>query len=97
MLSYEVPVYYGLLTKQQMDDQRYSTTISQDSFARESMSIWTGNSKEAWFDSALLNKRRRLLHCERHACHTALYPDAYYIIGVKYRPRHPAMDGQQVL
>jgi len=46
-------------------DQRYSNTVSEDSFARESLSIWSGNSKDAWLDSRRLNKHRSLLKCER--------------------------------
>ena len=64
-LSYEVPLHYGLLDKATLMDQRYSTTVSEDSFARESLSIWSGNNREAWLDSKRLNKRRTLLKCER--------------------------------
>lgn len=35
MLSYEVPLRYGLLDKATMMDQRYSSTISEESFARK--------------------------------------------------------------
>ena len=38
-MDYRVPVKYGLLQKKQLDEQRFSNTISSDSFARESMSI----------------------------------------------------------
>ena len=80
-LSYEVPLHYGLLSKQALMDQRYSTTVSEDSFARESLSIWSGNSKDAWLDSRRLNKHRSLLKCERRASENL--PDgAFYIIGV---------------
>jgi len=41
--------------------------MSEDSFARESLSIWTGNNKDAWLNSKKLNKRRTLLKCERKA------------------------------
>ena len=44
-----------------------SSTVSEESFARESLSIWTGNNKEAWLDSKKLEKRRTLLKCERKA------------------------------
>lgn len=66
-LSYEIPLHYGLLDKATMLDQRYSNTISEESFLRENMSVWTGNSKEAWLDSKQLNRRRTLLKCERKA------------------------------
>lgn len=89
-LSYEVPLRYGLLDKATMMDQRYSSTISEESFARESMSIWTGNSAESWFNSAKLAKRRTLLRCERE--YTSSTNDKmFYIIGVKRLPRLPVM------
>lgn len=80
-LSYEVPLHYGLLDKATLMDQRYSNTVSEDSFARESLSIWSGNSKDAWLDSRRLNKHRSLLKCERHAQFSEIYPNAFYIIG----------------
>ena len=81
-LSYEVPLHYGLLDKATMMDQRYSTTISEDSFARESLSIWTGNAKDAWLNSKRLNKKRSLLKCERKAQENPSNPDTFYMIGV---------------
>lgn len=80
-LSYEVPLHYGLLDKATLMDQRYSNTVSEDSFARESLSIWSGNSKDAWLDSRRLNKHRSLLKCERKAVDN-LPSGAFYIIGV---------------
>ena len=79
-LSYEVPLHYGLLDKATLMDQRYSNTVSEDSFARESLSIWSGNSKDAWLDSRRLNKHRSLLKCERQATINANCPDAWYLI-----------------
>ena len=81
-LDYRVPVRYGLLSKKLLDEQRYSSTFSEDSFARESMSIWTGNSKEAWFDSKLLNRRRSLLKCERKAQENPPNPDTFYVVAI---------------
>ena len=78
-LSYEVPLHYGLLDKATLLDQRYSNTVSEDSFARESLSIWSGNSKEAWLDSRRLNKHRSLLKCERQG--VKLPEGAFYLIG----------------
>ncbi len=79
-LSYEVPLHYGLLDKATLMDQRYSNTVSEDSFARESLSIWSGNSKDAWLDSRRLNKHRSLLKCERKAVDN-LPEGAFYVIG----------------
>lgn len=82
MMDYNVPVKYGLLDKKFLEEQRYSSTLSSDSFARESMSIWTGASNEAWFDSKILLRQRKLLYCERQKAKNAATQGAFYIIGV---------------
>ena len=81
-LSYEVPLHYGLIDKATLMDQRYSNTVSEESFARESLSIWSGNSEDAWLDSRRLNKHRSLLKCERRAQYSDICPNAWYLIGV---------------
>lgn len=81
-LSYEIPLHYGLLDKSTMLDQRYSNTVSEESFARESLSIWSGSSDDAWFDSRKLSKRRTLLKCERHAQENPTNPGTFYMISV---------------
>ena len=81
-LSYEVPLHYGLLDKATLMDQRYSNTVSEESFAREELSIWSGNNKEAWLDSKRLNRRRTLLKCERKAQENPSNPKTFYMIGV---------------
>ena len=77
-LSYEIPLHYGLIDKETMLDQRYSNNVSEDSFARENLSIWTGNGEDAWLDSRRLNKHRSLLKCERKAVQS---DNAWYLIG----------------
>lgn len=81
-LSYEIPLHYGLLDKATILDQRYSTTVSEESFARESLSIWSGNNKDAWLDSKKLIKHRSLLKCERKAQENPTNPNTFYLIGV---------------
>ena len=79
-VSYEVPLKYGVINKQMLMDQRDSSTMSEESFSRESLSIWTGNAKEAWLDSKRLNKRRTLLKCERKAQENPSNPNTFYIV-----------------
>ena len=80
-LSYEIPLHYGLIDKSTMLDQRYSNTVSEESFARENLSIWTGNSEDAWLDSRRLNKHRSLLKCERVPQINEHCKNAFYVIG----------------
>ena len=63
--SYELPVYYGLLDKKFLTEQKLSSTFSDEDFARESCSIWTGGSKDSWFNPNKLIRSRSLLNCER--------------------------------
>lgn len=80
-MSYEVPLHYGLIDRETILDQRYSKTMNEDIFARENLSIWTGNNSEAWFDSHRLVKLRKLLKCERKAQENPVNSDTYYCIG----------------
>lgn len=63
--SYELPVYYGVLDKKFLNEQKMSSTLDMDGFARESLSIWTGNSSESWFNANKLIRARKLLKAER--------------------------------
>lgn len=67
MMDYRVPVYHGLLSKKFLDEQRLSQTMDENSFARESLSIWTGQSRDSWFSNKVLLAHRTLLKCEREA------------------------------
>lgn len=78
--DYKVPVQYGLMTQSKIDTARLSSTFSEDSFAREYCSIWTGNSTEAWFDSDMLLRRRTLLKCERTNTLNRSMTNCFYLI-----------------
>ena len=87
-ISYEVPLKYGVLNKQILLDQRNSSTVADESFARENLSIWSGNSADAWLDSKRINSRRTLLKCERAAQEHPVNPDTFYMIGVNICPAY---------
>lgn len=78
--SYELPLRYGLFDKKTIQDQKMSSTFSSDGFARESMSIWTGGSKDSWFNPNKLIRCRKLLNCERKAA--KLRPNEWYMVSI---------------
>ena len=80
--SYELPLRYGLFDKKTIQDQKMSSTFSEEGFARESMSIWTGSSNDSWFSNNKLIASRKLLRAERKAKPEPKNPDYFYIISV---------------
>ncbi len=78
--DYNLPVKYGLLNKNYLNEQKYSSTYSSESFARESLSVWTGANSDAWFDEKMLLQRRTLITCER--CAKKKGTESWYQIGV---------------
>lgn len=79
--SYELPVYYGVLDKKFLDEQRMSSTFDMDSFSREALSLWTGSNSDSWFKASRLIKIRKLLNAERKA-KSSSNPKMFYEIGV---------------
>lgn len=78
--DYRMPVHYGLMTQAKIDMARLSSTFNESAFAREYVSVWTGNAVDAWFDSEVLLKRRTLLRAERCG-KDGLDKDGFYLIG----------------
>ena len=79
--SYELPVYYGVLDKKFLDEQRMSSTFDMDSFSREALSLWTGSNSDSWFKASRLIKIRKLLNAERKA-KSSSNPKMFYIASV---------------
>jgi len=48
--DYRVPVKTGLLSKDFLTEMKLSSTFTEEGFAKEYMSRFTGTSSEAWFD-----------------------------------------------
>ena len=82
-MDYRIPVYHGLLSKKYLDEQRLSTTFSEESFARESMSIWTGQSKDSWFNNKMLIRSRNMLTYETESSlKLERNSEMFYVVGV---------------
>lgn len=58
---------HGLLDKTYINKLRSSSSYSEESFAREYASIWSGSSEEAWFNFDRLSKYRKIKNPENSA------------------------------
>ena len=65
--DYRVPVLHGLLEKTYINQLKTSSSFSEESFAREYASIWSGSSEEAWFNFDKMAKYRKIKNPETHS------------------------------
>ena len=79
--DYRVPVLHGLLDRTYINDLKTSPSYSEESFAREYLSIWSGSSDESWFNFDKLQKYRKIKNPENHAKYRA-NSNQFYIISV---------------
>ena len=79
--DYRVPVLHGLLDKTYINDLKTSPSYSEESFAREYLSIWSGSSDESWFNFDKLQKYRKIKNPETHAKYRAS-ANCFYLISV---------------
>ena len=79
--DYRVPVLHSLLDKTYINKLKTSSSFSEDSFAREYASIWSGSSEEAWFNFDKMSKYRRIKNPETHAISRA-NSEQFYLLSV---------------
>lgn len=79
--DYRVPVMHGLLDRTYVNKLKTSPSYSEESFAREYMSIWSGSSEESWFNFDKLQKYRKIKNPEIHAKYRAS-ENLFYLISV---------------
>lgn len=79
--DYRVPVLHNLLDKTYINKLRTSSSFSEDSFAREYASIWSGSSEEAWFNFDKMTKYRKIKNPETHAISRA-NAEQFYLLSV---------------
>ena len=65
--DYRVPLLHGLLDRNYVNKLKMSPSYSEESFAREYMSIWSGSSEESWFNFDKMQKYRKIKNPEMHA------------------------------
>ena len=79
--DYRVPVLHALLDKTYINKLKTSSSFSEDSFAREYASIWSGSSEEAWFNFDKMSKYRKIKNPETHAISRA-NSEQFYLLSV---------------
>ena len=79
--DYRVPILHGLLDKTYINKLKTSSSFSEDSFAREYASIWSGSSEEAWFNFDKMSKYRKIKNPESHAI-SRVNADQFYLLSV---------------
>lgn len=79
--DYRVPVLHGLLDRTYINDLKTSPSYSEESFAREYLSIWSGSSDESWFNFDKLQKYRKIKNPETHAKFRAS-SNSFYLVSV---------------
>lgn len=63
-MDYKIPVYYGLLNPDFVDELRNSNTYSEADFAREFLSKWTNTVEGSFFDFSKLSSIRKVKKAE---------------------------------
>lgn len=79
--DYRVPVLHSLLDKTYINKLKTSSSFSEDSFAREYASIWSGSSEEAWFNFDKMSKYRKIKNPETHA-NSRANSEQFYLLSV---------------
>ena len=77
--DYRIPVYHGLLSETYIEEIKESTTYKPESFNREYLSRWSGNSEESFFKFDVLEKNRVLRTPEYKANKRG---DSFYVISI---------------
>ena len=79
--TYETPVVSGLLDEDFVEQLKLQGTYNDDSFNREYMSVWSGDSENAFFSGEKFDKYRVLLQPEYQYSGRST-KSAYYVLGV---------------
>lgn len=63
-VDYRVPLMHGLLDQQYINSIKMSSTMKDDSFAREYLGQFTGSVEDSWFDYDKLTRYRKIINPE---------------------------------
>lgn len=79
-LDYKVPVKEGIYPASFVRDIKMDTTVTEQTFAQEYLSIYTSESEESWFNFKKMNLHRTILNAEWHG--KELKDNAFYLISI---------------
>ena len=79
--DYRIPVMHGLLDRTYINKLKMAPSFSEESFAREYASIWSGANSEAWFNFNKMTKHRRIKNPETHAI-CRVNANQFYLLSV---------------
>jgi hypothetical protein len=89
-LDYKVPVIEGIYPASFVRDIRMDSTMNEQLFAREYLSIFTAESDESWFNFKKLNIHRKMVNAEWEAKFNNNNKDTYYLVSVDVGRLHDA-------
>lgn len=81
-LDYKVPVIEGIYPASFVRDIRMDSTMNEQLFAREYLSIFTAENDESWFNFQKLNIHRRMVNAEWKSNFNNGNKDTFYLISV---------------
>lgn len=81
-LDYRVPVIEGIYPASFVRDIKMDSTMNEQLFAREYLSIFTAESDESWFNFKKLNSHRKMVNAEWEAKFNNNNKDTFYLISV---------------
>lgn len=81
--DYRIPVMFGLIPKNYVNELKMSGTFKEDAFGREYLSIWSGGSTDSWVNHNTLLRHRNLVNAEFKASQKpGENPEKFYILSV---------------
>lgn len=87
-LDYKVPVVEGIYPASYVRDLKMDSTMNDQLFAREYLSIYTQESDESWFNFKKLNNHRKIRRAEWKAQKNVGESKFFYIISIDVGRKH---------
>lgn len=87
-LDYRVPVIEGIYPASFVRDVKMDSTMNEQLFAREYLSIYTAESDESWFNFKKINQHRKMVNAEWKAVPNSKNNDLFYLISIDVGRNH---------